>query len=142
MFAVKTSLLYYVAMKTIVVTSTRELWEEAKKLKKYTNSTIDSKLEDVGFIHATNPSQTIEMLNRHFTNRDDILLLLVDLKKVHPEVKFEKPLSGSAGMYPHIYGELNVDAVYDELKPNKDIHGRYEQPKKLISLADKKLNRL
>lgn len=112
-------------MKTIVVTSTKELWDEAQKADEYTQSTIDSTLEEVGFIHATDPDQTIAMLNRHFTNRDDILLLIVDLDKLKPEVKFESPLSDSGGSYPHIYGALNTDAVIDTLVPKKDSSGKF-----------------
>lgn len=112
-------------MKTIVVTSTPELWEEAQKTGEYRQSTIDSSLDEVGFIHATSPVQTIAMLNRHFTDRNDILLLIVDLEKVKPEVKFEASLSGSGGTYPHIYGALNTDAVTSTYTPSKDLSGQF-----------------
>lgn len=112
-------------MKTIVITSTAELWNEAQKTGEYTHSTIDSTLEEVGFIHATSPDQTIAMLNRHFTDRNDILLLIIDLEKVKPEVKFEAPLSGSKGTYPHIYGALNTDAVINTQVPKKDPSGQF-----------------
>lgn len=118
-------------MRTIVVTSTNKLWEEAQKLGEYAQSTIDTGLEKVGFIHATSPNQTIGMLNRHFTDHDDILLLLVDLSKVKPEVKFEQAKSGRAGLFPHIYGPLNTDAVYDTVRPNKK-DGRFIAPETLI----------
>lgn len=77
-------------------------------------------LDDVGFIHATSPNQTIDMLNRHFTDREDLLLLLVDVTKVSSEIKFEAPLSGRKGLFPHIYGPLNIDAVYKNLKADKE----------------------
>ncbi len=112
-------------MKTIIITSTPELWEEAQKAGEYTQSTIDRTLDEVGFIHATSPDQTIAMLNRHFTDRNDILLLVVDLDKVKPKVKFEAPLSGSGGTYPHIYGALNTDAVIDTHTPTKDSSGKF-----------------
>lgn len=88
-------------------------------------STINSILDEVGFIHATDPDQTIAMLNRNFTDRNDILLLIVDLEKVKPEVKFEAPLSGSKGVYPHIYGALNTDAVINTQVPKKDPSGQF-----------------
>lgn len=128
-------LCYYVSMQTIVITSTDALWDEAQKAGEYTQSTIDSKLDDVGFIHATSPDQTIPMVNRHFTNRDDVLLLLVDLDKVRPQVKFEAPLSGRPGLFPHIYGPLNVDAVYGAIKPNRDASGNFAVPEELAKLA-------
>jgi uncharacterized protein (DUF952 family) len=122
-------------MQTIVITSTDGLWEEARKAGKYTQSTIDSKLEDAGFIHATSPDQTTAMLNRHFTNLDDVLLLLIDLEKVEPEVKFEAALSGRPGLFPHIYGPLNTDAVYGIIKPIKDASGRFIEPVELAKLV-------
>lgn len=88
----------------IIITTTDALWEEAKARGIYTRSTIDSALEDVGFIHPTSPKQTTDMLNRHFVNRDDIILLQVEEKRVKHEVKFEKPLSGRDELFPHIYG--------------------------------------
>lgn len=120
-------------MKTIVITSTDELWQKASEDGIYTQSTIDTKLADVGFIHATNPHQTIPMLNRHFSERNDILLLLVDLSKIKPEVKFEKPLSGRDEIFPHIYGPLNVDAVYDTVRPEKDSDHKFIESSNLSS---------
>lgn len=128
-------LCYDVFMQTIVITSTTELWEAAQKTGKYTQSTIDSKLNDVGFIHATSPDQTIAMLNRHFADRNDVLLLLVDVDKVQPEVKFEAPLSGRAGLFPHIYGPLNLDAVYGTIKPSQDASGNFVEPEELAKLV-------
>lgn len=112
-------------MKTIVITSTSGLWDEAQKMGEYRQSTINSTLDEVGFIHATSPDQTITVLNRHFTDRNDILCLVVDLNKVKSEVKFEGPLSGKGGLYPHIYGALNTDAIIDTRVPIKDDSGRF-----------------
>ena len=118
-------LCYDIYMQTIVITSTDGLWKKAQETGEYTQSTIDSKLEDIGFIHATSPDQTIAMLNKHFSDRNDILLLLAEIEKVKSEVKFEAPLSGKGGLYPHIYGPLNIDAVYGTIKPKKDPAGKF-----------------
>jgi uncharacterized protein (DUF952 family) len=115
----------------IIITTTDAFWEEAKAKGFYTRSTIDSSLEDVGFIHATLPNQTTDMLNRHFVNRDDVLLLQVEEKRIKPEVRFEKPLSGRDELFPHIYGPLNIDAVSTTIKPVKDATGHFIRPKEL-----------
>jgi uncharacterized protein (DUF952 family) len=120
-------------MRTIVVATTRTLWEEAQETGTYTRSTIDTSFETDGFIHATAPEQTIAMLNRHFTQRDDVLLLLVDVDKVRSEVKFEAALSGRPGLFPHIYGPLNIDAIYDVITATKDAAGAYIEPKELAA---------
>ena len=112
-------------MQTIIITSTERFWQEAQRAGEYTQSTLDAKLDEVGFIHATSPHQTTAMLNRRFADRDDIILLLVNLDKVKPEVKFEEPLSSTKGLFPHIYGPLNLDAVYRQIKPTKDSSGNF-----------------
>ena len=107
-------------MRTIIVTSTNKLWAAAQECGSYTQSTAELTLDEVGYIHATSPDQTIAMLNRRFSDRDDVILLLVDLDKVEPEVKFEASSSGiTPGLFPHIYGPLNLDAVYDSATPVK-----------------------
>jgi len=123
------------SMKTIVITSTSELWKKAQKEGKYAYSTIDMTLDEVGFIHATSPDQTIALLNRRFGDRDDILLLLVDLNKVQSEVKFEPTLSGTPGLFPHLYGPLNLDAIYGNVTPSKDSVGSFITPEKLARLV-------
>ena len=100
-------------MKTIVITSTNKLWKEAQATGKYTRSTIDSSLSEVGFIHATSPDQTVALLNRRFAEREDVLLLLVDLAKVQPQVKFEASLGGTEGLFPHVYAR-STSMLYTE----------------------------
>ena len=98
-------------MPTIIATTTPEIWEKAKKEGSYTNSTITSSLKEVGFIHCTTPDQVIEMVNRNFTDLSEILLLIIDTDKLVPELRFEAALSGRPGLFPHIYGPLNINAV-------------------------------
>lgn len=115
-------------MTTIVVTATPVQWVAAQQTGYYTRSTVDTDLTEVGFIHVTSPDQTAALLNRRFADRNDLLLLLVDAEKVHPAVKFEPALSGTPGLFPHIYGPLNVDAVYAAVTPAKDATGNYVLP--------------
>ena len=113
-------------MQTIVITSTLELWKEAGKSGQYTHSTIDTKLAEAGFIHATSPYQTIAMLNRYYPEREDIILLLADVAKIIPGVKFEASSSGrTPGQFPHIYGPLNINAVYKIITPLRDTAGDF-----------------
>ena len=51
-------------MKIIVCITTKKIWENSKKEGKYTHSTITSTLDEVGFIHATNPNQTMDIIQR------------------------------------------------------------------------------
>jgi len=112
-------------MTTIVAIARREAWELALKTGEYTQSTITSSLAEVGFIHCSFPDQTIDIANRHFKNEDDLVLLLIDESKVKAPVKHEGALSGRAGTFPHIYGPLNVDAVYSVVTLKKDETGAF-----------------
>lgn len=122
-------------MKTIIVTASDQAWQDAQATGEYTQSTITSTLKDVDFIHATFPDQTIDMVNRHFTNRDDVILLFVDANEVKAPIKYEKALSGRPGTFPHIYGPLSVDAVYDTVKLEKDNKSKFIAPNNLKETA-------
>lgn len=115
-------------MSTIVLISNPEFWQQAQATGEYRRSTLDKKLEEVGFIHATFPNQTMAVIERHFVDRPELLLLLVDEDKVTALVKHEAPLSGRGGIYPHIYGALNVDAVYKTVLLQKDSTGHFIEP--------------
>jgi glutathione S-transferase len=48
--------------------------------------------------------------NSFYRGRTDVLLLSIDESKLTAEVR-EENAEGSAEVFPHIYGPLNVDAV-------------------------------
>ena len=123
----------------IVVTATIQAWQEAQTTGEYKQSTITSTLEDIGFIHATFPDQTTDMIKRHFTDRDDVVLLLIDAEKVKSPIKYESALSGRVGIFPHIYGPLNIDAVLTTAKPEKDSTGNFNTLEELNSTDQKPL---
>jgi uncharacterized protein (DUF952 family) len=122
-------------MRTIVVASTNQLWFDGQKNGKYTQSMVRASQDDGEYIHANTPEQIIPMLNRHYTDYEDILLLLVDLDKVSSEVKFEASSGPTPGLFPHIYGPLNIDAVYETLVPSKDASGNFMDSDLLLTLA-------
>lgn len=117
-------------MKTIVLITRQPVWEETQAKGEYSQSTIDSTLEEVGFIHATFPDQTMEVLPR-FKDRDQVVLLLVDVDKVTVPIQYETALSGRPGTFPHIYGALNTDAVYETVVLKKDEAGDFIAPEEL-----------
>lgn len=123
-------------MRTIVAISKKDIWEKAQTSGEYTQSTIDSTLEEVGFMHCSTPDQTMEIVNRRFSQQSDVLLLLIQEEKVTSPVKYEGALSGRAGLYPHIYGPLNLDAVYETILLEKDSAGKYITPLKLKEIID------
>src|SRR5579872_4748387 len=60
------------------------------------------------FIHASPPEQLERVANKYYLDKKDVRLLHIDPKLVKPEIRWE-PATG--GLYPHIYGPLNMDAV-------------------------------
>jgi uncharacterized protein (DUF952 family) len=77
-------------------------------------------LEREGFIHCSTPAQVIEVAGRLFRGRHDLLLLVIDPKRVEAEIRRED--GGNGQIYPHVYGPLNVGAVTEivALAPDPD----------------------
>lgn len=117
----------------IVVTAKKSDWEQAKSAGAYTQSTVDSTLAEVGFIHCCFPEQVMDMVNRKYADQDDLMFLLVDPDKVTSEIRYEAPLSGRAGTFPHIYGPLNIDAVLAEIPLQKDELGKFTTPPEIVA---------
>ena len=74
-----------------------------------------SSLRDEGFIHCSTIAQVIDTANRFYRGQDDLVLLHIDESRLKAELKYEAPAmkhgEASGELFPHLYGELNVDAV-------------------------------
>jgi uncharacterized protein (DUF952 family) len=83
-------------------------------------------LDREGFIHCSTPEQVIEVADRLFHGRCDLVLLVIDPDRVTAEIRRED--GGNDQFYPHIYGALNVNAVTAVVafEPNRD--GGFELP--------------
>jgi len=60
------------------------------------------------FIHASPADQLTRVANKYYLDKKDVRLLHIDPSLVKAEIRWE-PATG--GLYPHIYGPLNLDAV-------------------------------
>lgn len=76
-------------------------------------------LIEEGFIHASPAEQLTRVANKHYRGVKDLRCAVVTKSKVLAQVKYE-PATG--GLYPHIYGPLNMDAVerISEIQPLPD----------------------
>lgn len=97
-------------------------WEEAKVSGFYEAESLKSQ----GFIHCSKAEQIVKVANFNFRNQKDLILLLIDDKKVIPEIKYED--GGSGELYPHIYGQLNLDAVLSTTKFPCNPDGNFSLP--------------
>ena len=89
-------------------------------------------LRDEGFIHCSTLAQVIDTANRFYRGQDDLVLLLIDESQLKAELKYEGPRmdrgESSGELFPHLYGELNVDAVVRVVELPCEADGSFQLP--------------
>lgn len=83
----------------------RQVWEEAQIIGSYVADTLLTE----GFIHCSTHTQVLKTADRFFKNQTGLIILYIDVDKVESEVRYEL---ADNELFPHVYGALNVDAVY------------------------------
>lgn len=97
-------------------------WEDAtNNARPYRQSTLGKSLAEVGFIHCSFASQVQTIADAVFRGRTDVVLLTIDPSAVPSEIRVED-LDGTGHAFPHIYGELPLEAVarVEPLSPDAD----------------------
>ena len=95
----------------------KEIFKSSVKDGEY----IPESIEEEGFIHCSTGFEINDTANRIFSDKTDLLLLIIDTKRVEVPIKYEKdPDLGKE--FPHIYGPLNTIAILDkiDLEPNDE----------------------
>jgi|AntAceMinimDraft_1070359.scaffolds.fasta_scaffold12355_4 uncharacterized protein (DUF952 family) len=87
----------------------KRAWKDNARSGAYQPSTVETE----GFIHCSTASELQNTANRFFKGKSGLLLVLISTGQVRAEIKFEQ--SGDHGIFPHIYGSLNLDAVLDTI---------------------------
>ncbi|MFG0319747.1 MAG: DUF952 domain-containing protein [Planctomycetota bacterium JB042] len=103
--------------------TTADAWEGARRSGRYEGDTLATE----GFIHASEPGQVVEVANRLFAGRDDLVLLVIDERRVRAPVVREN-LEGGTTRYPHVYGPLDLDAVRDVVPFRPATDGTFTLP--------------
>lgn len=95
----------------------RGAWEEVSKAEVY----APESLQKEGFIHCSTKEQIPWVASQYYAGRTDLVLLGIDEKALKPELVYED-LYDLNELFPHIYGELNLDAVQKVIPfgPNED----------------------
>lgn len=72
-----------------------------------------------GFIHCSMPAQVLSTANRYYSGCPDLVLLWIDPGQLISEVRWE---ASQGGIFPHVYGPINLKAVTAALDfpPDKD----------------------
>lgn len=98
-------------------------WEQAQEAGTYRGDTLDAE----GFIHFSKRDQVLWVANGRFKGHTGLLLLEVDTDKLTEALKFEAPYESVTGEastweFPHLYGEMNLDAVTNvhDFSPQED----------------------
>jgi uncharacterized protein (DUF952 family) len=99
-------------------------WDEAERAGVYRGSAVDRR---DGFIHFSTAEQAIETAARHFAGQRDLVLVTVDAETLGERLKWE-PSRGGA-LFPHLYGDLHLQAVRNVEPLPLDAAGRHVFPK-------------
>jgi uncharacterized protein (DUF952 family)/GNAT superfamily N-acetyltransferase len=91
-------------MRTIFHIATKEAWAAANRLGHYAHPSLVAE----GFIHFSRPHQIEWVARTFYEGRKGLLLLQVAQERVVAEVRYE---GDAADPFPHVYGNLNLDAV-------------------------------
>ena len=108
--------------------------EQARRAGSYTPPS----LENEGFIHCSTEHQVVETANLFFGGQGDLVIIVIDASRLTAELKHEAPASmgheRTHGLFPHLYGPLNLDAVVAVHEFPCDAEGRFEMP---VALREK-----
>jgi uncharacterized protein (DUF952 family) len=117
-----------VAKEPIYHITERSGWSAAQAAGEY----VAPSLAAQGFIHASTREQVLETANLFHGGQDGLVLLCIDPARLSAPLKREAPSNaghrGDAGLFPHIYGPLNLDAVTDVLDFPCGVDGRFSLP--------------
>ncbi|TBR61151.1 hypothetical protein B4U84_10130 [Westiellopsis prolifica IICB1] len=105
-----------------------EKWEAAKLSGIYRAESLDSE----GFIHCSTPEQIIKVAERFFAAQTGLVLLLIDSEQVKSEIRYE--MAEVDELFPHIYGALNIDAVWRVVDFESEEDGKFRLPQEVKDL--------
>lgn len=95
---------YFEMVDWIVHLCARQAWQAAQQAGHYHADSLATE----GFIHCSRPDQMLAVANAFYRGGRDLVLLWIDPLLVEAEVRFE---TVGEQTFPHLYGELNLEAV-------------------------------
>jgi len=114
----------------------RTEWADAVKRGSYAPESLRAE----GFIHCSTIAQVVDTANRFYRGQHGLVVLCIDESRVKAELKYEAPAKphrespanrqpAAAGeMFPHLYGELNVDAIARVVELPCEADGSFRLP--------------
>tara|TARA_R110002072_G_scaffold534_7_gene4215 strand:+ start:111278 stop:111637 length:360 start_codon:yes stop_codon:yes gene_type:complete len=108
----------------------RSDWERAKKDGSYHPISLNNE----GFIHCSKTDQIKKVADSFYKSLKDLIIIRIEEESVEAKVVHEPPLEApmSEVLFPHIYGELNIDSVDKEIDFPCSEDGSFELPDGLL----------
>ncbi|MDI6768492.1 MAG: GNAT family N-acetyltransferase [Anaerolineales bacterium] len=105
-------------MTLILHITSRASWLAAKKSGNYAADTLKTE----GFIHCSTREQILRVANSIFAGQRGLVLLVIDPRRLRPEVRWEPGADKPEELFPHVYGVINLDAVVEvtDFEPGAD----------------------
>ncbi len=94
-----------------------------RKSKPYRTDSLYSE----GFIHCSPKDKVRSSAAKFFKKEKEILLIYIDQSKVRSEIIWEDSNNDNF-LFPHIYGELNFEAVIEIAEISRDENGIFVFP--------------
>ncbi len=98
-------------MPVIYHVTTADAWNAAKERGFYEHPS----LKEEGFIHCSQEQQVAGVLERYFAGQTSLVKLVIDTDKLTSKYVFDWSPS-TADTFPHVYGQINTEAVIDVLE--------------------------
>ena len=100
----------------IVHITTRTAWEQAQAAGSYAPASLARE----GFIHFSDPGQVVGVAEAAYSRTPDLVLLCVNTERLAGPLRYA---AADGDRFPHLYGELNLDAVVDVVPFARGEHG-------------------
>lgn len=98
-------------------------WQDFKNKVYYSSNSLDRE----GFIHCSYKDQLIKVANTLYRGSKDLIVLCINEEKVEHILKVED-LYNLNENYPHLYGELPINAVEKVVKIEMLKDGTFKEP--------------
>jgi uncharacterized protein (DUF952 family) len=98
-------------------------WHEAEREGVFRGSADDAR---DGFIHFSSAAQVAETARKHFFGERGLFLIEVDADALGERLRWER--SRNDELFPHLYGELDLDAVRAVLNLRARADGTHDIP--------------
>jgi uncharacterized protein (DUF952 family) len=101
-----------------------------------------SSLAAEGFMHCSTIAQLTNTAACHYRGQTGLVVLCIDESRLGASLKYEPPapalneIQNPDGLFPHLYGPLNLDAVIRVIDFPSSADGSFELPPALANLRD------